>query len=382
MKRLIVLFLTISWINGVFAQASLESRLDSLEQEIGRLIKKQLIQEKQHYDIVRENLVTGVELIDKLNTLYSYIIADIETQGLHVKMAMVNNPTSDLLGFKFSDILREKAIELFNSPAFKGLSASKRGKFFRVLDKITSSELYSTVQSVFPITGTVRSVITAAASLFSDPDLNVKLQKEGSKIIGATLDTLTSDNNLGKQFLNTYVSELTPYLLFYESLEYNNLQFNVALSELVKRYKNLPETARNLKKQFFIKLGLDSIKSSSINISSINQASGYNKSTHPSFDFTEFTMKQNVVEANNITKQMCLVSIDLESLYTEFVKIVRDKLNSDRASLEGARKLKGAKHTNIDAVRNDIIQYQKSPSIDKYQDAINSVSDLRSRIIY
>jgi hypothetical protein len=384
MKKHFIFPLLLSFIAlKMKSQTDAESRIKNLEIIVQSLQNKQRSFDKRNYSITRENLIIAVELSEQLSSVYKYVEGDVKTADIYNKLNRLNNPTSDILGFKFSDIIISKANDIFKTPEFRDVPEKKKSKFLSVLEKITNNPISSVIQSVFPITGTVRSVITAAASFFSEPSVELNVVKSGGKVTDIGVKDVKGDNGLDNKFIEAYVQSLQPYLSFYESLEYSNLQFELATEELLKRYKNLPYFIKSLEEELNNKLDFANNKIAiGQKTSEIDRLSEFSQSSATDFDFTRFTSKENIIEANNIAKQIGMAGVELENFYSEFTKIVNDKFNSDKATLEEARKLKGAVFSKIDTLKKSIEEAQKSGIVNKYQNSIDKIIVLRNKIIY
>ncbi len=385
MKRLLQLTTLISLLSLTSkGQETIEEKVSRLETEFKVVKDRQRIVDKLDYNTIRTNLTTAVELHDQINEVYGFIKGDVATADVYNKLASVNSPASDILGFKFSNIIVSKASEVFNSKEFKDIPEKKKNKFLTIVDKIINNPIASVVQSTFPITGTVRSVITAAATFFSEPDVELDVKRSSGKVTSVNVKDIKGDTGLDNKFIEKYLGTLQPYITFYEKLEYSNLQYDVATKELLKNYKNLPDLIKGFETDMNTKLGFNG----NINMTlvqktgEIDKLSEFNQSGVKDFNYTNFISDQKILDANNIAKQVGMMAIELENFYSEFVKIVNDKFDADKEILEEAKNLEGAKPDKVQEVIKSIDNLQKSGTVEKYQKNILKIITLRNKITY
>jgi len=379
---LLILIVTLK-VNG---QDDLSAKIKQLDSELKIVKERQRTIDKAEYTTLRINLVTAVELHEQINQVFGYVIGDVNTADVYNKLASVNNPTSDILGFKFSNILLNKANEIFNSKDYKDIPEKKKTKFLIILDKIINNPIISAIQSTFPITGMVRSVITAASTFFSEPNIDLEIRRSSGKVTDVSVKEPKVDTGLDNKFIEKYLGTLQPYISFYEKLEYANIQYDVANKELIKNHKNLPDRIKGFEIDMNNKLDFGNLINGNMTlvqkISEIDNRSEFNQSGGGDFNYAKFISDPKIIEANNISKQVGMMAIELENFYSEFVKIVNDKFNADKEILEDAKKLDGAKLDKVEEVIRSINTLQSSGAVDRYQKNIAKIITLRNKIIY
>lgn len=383
MKRLIFTPVLICLLNlNVDGQPEIVKRVSQLEAELHNMKKHQRDIDSLDYATIRTNLKTAVELSFQTNEVYNSINAEVETASINNLLASVNNPTSDILGFTFSNIIMSKAKEILNSDEFKAIPEKKKTTFFTIMDKIINNPIVSAISSSFPITGTVRSVITAASTFFSQPNIDLDVKKSSGKVTDVAVKDIKGDNGLDNRFIEKYLATLQPYVTFYEKLEYSNLQYDVSTKALLKNYKNLPKQLKGYESEMDTRLGSNIDSTLNQKIAQIDMLSRYYQSSQPDFKYMQFLLDQRIIEANNISKQIGMMTIQLENFYNEFVLISNDKLNADREILEDAKKLEGAKPDKIEVVRARLAEFQRSGNVDRYKTNVNQIIILRNKITY
>lgn len=377
-----IFFLTYFGLSGQDT-LGLSRRLSTLEVEF-KTIQNQLKDDNRlHYQSIRTNLITALELQNQIETVYTYIKGDVETADIYNKLARVNSPVSDILGFKFSTIILNKTKEVFNSKEFSQMPPKKKSKFLEVINKIVNNPIASAIQSTFPFTGTIRSVVTAAATFFSEPTVELNLSKERGELKAVNVKEVKGDTGLSNEFIEKYLSSLSPYIVFYEKLEYSNLQYEISNANLLKTHQNLPVLIKSFKKELHSKLGLTEDMILAQKLTVIDNLLEYNLSGGSDFIYRLSSEKKSkIFEANNIAKQIGMTAIELENFYSEFVSNVQEKLNSDKNILNDAKKLEGAKEESISALQRSIQDYLTSGAISKYSERMSNIKNLKNRITY
>ena len=370
---------------GLVTQTEFRDFSNGLLFEMQRLLEKVELTNKQsmelfkrEYDEMYNNISSALEVSDLISEVYESIDADITQALIYNKLAELNSPTSEALGFKFTDIILQQAVAIFDVPE---QPQKQKGKFLKVVEKITGNPIVSAVSKEIPFVGLVRSVVTAASALFTKPDVSVEIKKTGKKVDVKTINP--EELEFESKEIQAFVDQMQPYISFYEKLQQSNITFEIKVLDLQSRYNNLPELIEEYEHNLHTELGIIKGLPFVQKMNTLNSQFEYTNHSQDDFDFFKIIMKKNLINANNTAKQLVSIVFQLECFYAEYAKIVADNFSTNIDLLENeARQLPEAKAEKID----HLISFLKS-NVDKvienkFERNIKNIQSLRTEVTF
>lgn len=350
------------------------NKIDKIDSERKQLYKKE-------YDEMYLNIISAVEVSDKLSSVYNDIDTDIAQASIYNTIARVNSPTSDALGFEFTDIIVSQAKQIFDTP---NQPPEKKKKFFKIIDKITNSPIVSDISKSSPFVGMVRSVVTAASALFTKPNVDIEVKKRSSGNVREVIVRHSDEQEFKTEELKLFVSKMQPYISFYEKLEYSNLEFEVNINTLLEEYRNLPSLIAEFEDKLLADLGL--IKGLPLvqKVEKVNEIFNYRASSGSSdFDYFVYINNPSIIDADNRAKQLVSIVFQLERLYAEYASIVETNYRNNIQLIdEEARNLPGADKNKIDLLISQLTSLTDKVVQKKFKRDIESIQELRRKISF
>ncbi len=180
-----------------------------------------------------ENYISKLNNIEKLSEAYKELsedlIYEISSDRRLAFIAEINNPSSDKLGFKFTDIISTAALNVAKKTE---MTAAQRTtfetKFKNVVTGIqtfTSNDIAKQLASLHPAASATLTAFNFLANYY-----NV--------IYTVDKKTVTVDEKplLTTEQLNEYLTSITDFILYYEDLANVNSNFNIQLNQLEKDF--------------------------------------------------------------------------------------------------------------------------------------------------
>ncbi len=361
--------------------SDLQSRFDDLAAQNRKA-------HKSTYNGLYLNVKRAVELQDEIGNIYVKIDKLIKKDKIDNTINRVNNPTSDALGFTFSDVILNSANTVFEKKEFKHIPEAKKSKFTSIVEKIVNNPIVNSVASSFPLTGTIRSVITAASTFFYEPEINLKKDIKKGKLMDVVA-SINADSGFSSAFIEEYVNNLLPYLNFYETLEKANLDYDFAISDLKRRNKNLGDLIVNTDSLITDALNLPNGTSLSSKLDRVGSAFKYSESSSEDFDFLSIIERIDIQEANNVSKQIGFLALNLSNFYSEYIEIQKAKYDKYIEALQEAKEKLPCKEedkdkvtASINSVINEINALMKDDALNIFKKELDNIKNIREELIY
>lgn len=207
-------------------------RLESIETQLDQLEREELNQLASRIEL-EYGLIFGLEssaqnLLEKVHTIQSYSL-----------LAQVNNPSSDILGFCFIDVMVIKLEETLVVPE------KEKSRFNNGIQNIlTSFKTIGPILSTASPTVSLLSTVVGSISTFST-DRGFKDKKSES-----------SSPLFDRNQIERFSLEMKPYIMFYEELNRTNLSLQQELEEQAKRIMSLQNKIQKSKYKAEIEFGI------------------------------------------------------------------------------------------------------------------------------
>lgn len=314
----------------------LKKKLDLLEKKLEAIQTDGVINEKNLYSQNYNNFTNSINLINEINKTYKSLSADRKSAEAYNILISVNNPESEALGFKFTDLV----IDFLETKVknTKDLSGDDKTLFTLGIKKLIKG-----VASLINPTGLIGSAIQFISGFVPQ---NVK--------------TAVKDP-LGIQFIEDFKENIKNYRIYYATLDRYNSLFNDDLSNLDSKYRSIQEDISSY---------LDkAVKPTKIDINQpiteqINSIFNYNESGSLGFDHKKYNSDQRIKLVTQQLSELKNIVKLLNNYYQDYSKIVNDNFDRNIQLFDKASELPKAKAEDIAKLKSQL-QELKDGKIDQ-----------------
>lgn len=213
--------------------AELESQLAQLMEENKQFKEREWQALKKSYDEMIEIISLAVEQGDKLEADYKNLQNSMKMDDLLIRLTDVNNPTSDVLGFKFTQVISDAVEKHFT----KNITNEKvKEKFGEVVNRIVNNPIFAAILTSNPVTGMVYRVIDKITDFTTNNPLGMNVKKWHQETKGVFQeDRMTVFQNEMTEYIDIYDSLLKASDLYEQSVEHLH-QKNKSLNGVLENY--------------------------------------------------------------------------------------------------------------------------------------------------
>lgn len=359
-------------------------RLRSLDHDIQELkdyVKdqrtSQAMTEKQLYDRNYNRLLSMAELLRELQATIDLIESDREQVGVYNKISQANNPSSDILGFKLTDIIKTSFEETLNE---RSISVDKVLPLKNVVNNLIHG-----LGAAFPPLQLMSSVV-AGISAYTDKSYIAEAVQSNKRVRFANDIALKGyTSTLDTVFIGSFTRKLAPYINFYIELNKINTGFDEDLSKFSFFYSDISQNISTMVADF----ERNTTISLSGNITlQINRLMNFNQSGTDRFNHAEFNRKPEVTYVTRTLEP----TYEFVKLFNEYARqylfLTNRNIENNKAQLESAKKLPNSNVAAIDLLISEISLKQVGTEaipgfVNKYNRNISSITskiqDLRTQ---
>ncbi len=225
--------------------AELRARIKTLEKEKDILKSEERSRDSASYCALRSEIFEAYTNLPRIDFDFKSTTERIAVTGLFAKLMQANNPTSDILGFRFTEIIFSAAEKHFKE-ALKDEKDKKR--FSEVIAKIIDNPVVSVLAKTNPITSVVSSIISIIAGFTTS---RVELGKEGGRLKEVSVDQKDVFDN---RSIAAFRSELQVYIDFYDALILTSAEYLEGLEDLDGKYAYLILSVKDYKTELYTEL--------------------------------------------------------------------------------------------------------------------------------
>ncbi len=225
----------------------LNLRILLLEKENSGMKANIRLQDSLEYCSFRYEIFNTFSHIPKLDFDFKNTTEKIAVTGLFTKLMQANNPTSDILGFQFAEIVFISSEKYFKE-SLKTESEKKR--FSQIVTKIVNNPVVSSLAQTNLVTSVVSAIISMIASFSSS---NVNIEKDGNRIKNIEVE---HKDVFDQKSISAFRNELQVYINFYDALIISSNKYLNGLENLNVKYSNLIKSVRDYKNQIYSGLDL------------------------------------------------------------------------------------------------------------------------------
>jgi len=220
----------------------LRSRIKTLEKENDELKSDSRFKDSVAYCMLRSEIFEAFTNISQLDFDFKNTADKIAVTGLFTKLMQANNPTSDILGFRFTEIVFSASEKYF-----KGALKDERDKkrFSQVICKIIDNPVVSTLANTNPVTSVVASIISIVAGFTTS---RAEVEKEGGRIKDISIE---QQDAFESRNISAFRNELKVYIDFYDALIIASCEYLEGLDELNRKYAYLSQSVADYKTELY-----------------------------------------------------------------------------------------------------------------------------------
>lgn len=220
----------------------LRLRLKNLEKENEILKTNDRAKDSLVYCALRDEIFEAFTQLPQLDFDFKRTTEKIAVTGLFTKLMQANNPTSDILGFRFTEVIFT-ASERYFSYVLKDEHDKKR--FTQVIGKIIDNPIVSSLANTNPVTSVVAAIISTIAGFTTS---KVDIEKEGGKIQDVSVKQEDAFDN---RSITAFRDELRVYIDFYDALILASSDYLEGLEELDAKYAYLIKSVSDYKAELY-----------------------------------------------------------------------------------------------------------------------------------
>jgi hypothetical protein len=220
----------------------LRARIKSLEKENELLIAENRTDDSLVYCVLREEIFEAFINLPQLDFDFKRTSEKIAVTGLFTKLMQANNPSSDILGFRFTEVVFSSS-ERHLCNTLKDERDKKR--FTQVIGKIIDNPVVTSLANTNPVTSVVAAIISTIAGFTTS---RVDIEKDGGKIQEISV---TQEDAFDQKSIAAFRSELQVYIDFYDALIIASSEYLEGLDQLEAKYAYLVQSVNDYKSELY-----------------------------------------------------------------------------------------------------------------------------------
>ncbi len=330
------------------------TELQSLKNEIAALRTFQNNRDRQDYDRIKaaieDSLVHSVQIENDLTE----VTKQIKATELFNLLMLVNNGESGVLGFKFTEVVNKKALEVLT----KDITNEKaKNRFSDILKKVIDNPIASTLIDSNPVAGVISNVANFASNFIDTITTGGGLSMAKS----VTKDVINLER------IKEFNEALEKHVALYSSLNVASNKLNFNIDSLKGISKGLNASIIGTHQQLRSKLslppngGYSSELQQRFNV--LNDDFGYP-------DFTKLIKDTEIISAYNISLFIASQESTVTQLVDDYSKNFKDFLEEYKDILSQAKvSVEGIDHNLVEQIIEKINHFEND-MFETYKDKI------------
>ncbi|NVO18513.1 MAG: hypothetical protein HXX13_02370 [Bacteroidetes bacterium] len=325
----------------------LQALCNSIQNENHALRSHVKTQDSLAYTRTRMEIFEAFNTAPRINFDFLNTTDKIAVTGLFTKLLQANNPTSDILGFRFNETLLKTAEKYFKNEL---KSEPDKIRLGQVINKLVNNPVISTLANTNPITSVTAAIINTMSS-FSTTSIDVV--KEGNKlkdVSSSTMDAFSQKN------IEAFRVELQPYINFYDALNLASIRYLSGLENINQHYEYLKGSVEDYKKQLYLSLSITDTNTLMRLASSLPDPSTRN------LDYSAFLCDQKIQSCDGIARKLPAIQLLVKDFRREYDQLLISFLKEYVLALQSAKKLPPSSidQSKIDSLISDIDTFTKT----------------------
>ncbi|KAA3622141.1 MAG: hypothetical protein DWQ02_26545 [Bacteroidetes bacterium] len=323
-----------------------EEKLNSLDKSNKSLRQEIIRKDSIEFEKIKESILLALEGGDVLENEFKNIKDKLTLHPILVRLNKVNNPTSDALGFKFTDVIIDLSDEVFTN-TLKGESLRRRWQ--DVVKKLVNNDVVKSVLGSNPITGLVSNVISTASTFLKSKVNNGKVTK---------IQEAFSESKIQE-----FVDKMDDFILFYDSLNSIGDEYLVSMNLIKQKNTDLDSLAKDFHLEL---LSILNIKNAD-NITLARQLDNsivLERDDKGNWDYYSAINSKKVLLAIKHIEKFDRIKTELQSIKNDHNEALVKFLMSYKKQIEETnnifKEVKGFDSNKTEALVNEINSYLKS----------------------
>ncbi|MFH1120227.1 MAG: hypothetical protein V1775_10410 [Bacteroidota bacterium] len=319
---------------------------NNIQIENNRLKSQIRLRDSMTYTEIRNNVFEAFTIVSQLSSDYTVTSDKIAVTGLFTKLMQANNPTSDILGFRFSEtIINASEKHLKNELT----SEHEKTRFSQIIAKIVNNPVVSSLTSFNPITAVTSAIISSVAGFSST---TVEAVKEGNKVRDIQYSTIDA---FSQQSIEAFREELKPYINFYDALNVASLRYISGIDNLNLRYTFLISQVGFYRDELYASIGCDD-KSTFYQLSRMLPDPVVQE-----IEYHNFISDKSIHQCEEIAKKIPGLNQTVQDYKREYTLLLKSLLDEYIKALVSARNFtpESIDKKKIDSLVTDIEMFMK-----------------------
>lgn len=225
----------------------LHSLCQSIQTENNALKSQVRAQDSLIYSRLRMEIFEAFNNARKINFDFLNTTDKIAVTGLFTKLLQANNPTSDILGFRFNETVLKATEKCFRNELH---TEKEKLRFSQVMAKLVNNPVVSTLVNTNPITSVTAAIINTVAGYSST---SVEVEKSGNRIRDISTNTVDA---FSQKNIESFRNELQPYINFYDALNIASTKYMAELDHINQKYTYLKDKVEQYKLELYSSLSI------------------------------------------------------------------------------------------------------------------------------
>jgi hypothetical protein len=380
MRPIILLIVTLGlFVHPAFGQdttkvSTIEKvrALDNDVQELKDYVKSQKIYisagAQNNYEKNYNRMLSMAELVNELNSTINLIENDKKQSSTFNKINQANNPSSDILGFKLTDVINTSLDETLKE---RNVSPEKAKPVKNIISNLTYG-----FSSFFPPLQLVSSIISGISAYTDKTIIPYPANLDGK--IKHINDIVFKENvsSMDTAFIGTFTRKLGPYISFYVELNKVNTGFDEDLSKFSFFYADFVNDIKQLKGDFEKNTSIQLQNSITLQV---NKIMNYSSSGSREFKHADYNHKPEITYINENLETMYEFVKIFNEYSKQYIFLVNRNIDNNKAQLKNALKLPKHNKESISNLLKKIDEEQvgteQNPGfITKYNKNISSIT--------
>lgn len=215
---------------------TLQLKVRQLENENRLLIAENRATDSLAYCALRKDIFDVFSNESQLLFDFRSTSDKIALTGLFTRLMIANNPSSDILGFRFNEIILASAEKHFRN-ALENESDKRR--FSKTISNIINNPVVTSLANTNPITSVVASIISTIVGFTTT---SICVDKEGGRVKDISVGQQEAFDNTK---LQSFIEEMQVYIIFYDRLIAASDNYLQGLTDLNYKYSSLMFSVSN-----------------------------------------------------------------------------------------------------------------------------------------
>ena len=299
----------------------LKAQLEELVIENAKLKERNLAAAKKEWKQFKDTILEVVADGDLFEGDFENFRKQVEDTTLFTKLIDANNPLSEVLGFTFLEVVERLAKQNF----LNALPVEDRPRFeMEIIKSTIQNPVWQVLLQSNPVTFLVANVVDKISGFIK----KIKIKRD--KIIDI-------ESAYDKAKIKNFITDLQPYIQFYDALSRATREYDAAVNELINRKGELKVRMNNYHGNFLNKLGVNATSGAAL----INQVTEkITPASQEEESYLALLEDENLINAHNIAKNFPLLKSSVRQFKLEYNKIFHKYLTGNLNALEAAKMFK------------------------------------------